>query len=195
MENEQIDLLIIIHPEIGDAPPEFIAKNFAEIWIESKIHAVVFHVPGNPESPWIVPSESSDSFAGSKRLKELLSEGEKRAAAEPDDFRKVRAASVEAADLMRFIIGEAVLNIENTNERKSERQLEFQSRARLLRLSAILGAVAFFVLAVGGIFLFFSSCKRRKKVFPEIRKVPRFGAPYTGGNYSVSKSYQSNSST
>ena len=182
LENENIDVLVVILPEIGDAPPEHVAGGYAEKWGASKITSVVLHVPGNADSPWIFPGSLLSGAIKRESIQETLDAAEKRAAAEPDDFGKVRAASVEAADAVRYWMGGAVLNTEARINERLRLQLAFEKRDRLLKLSAVLGLAAAVPLVLGVVFLFLRMRRSGPKTFPPVRKIPRLGAPYSGGN-------------
>ena len=187
LENEGIDVLVIILPEIGDAPAKHVAKGFQEKWSDQLINVVVLHVPGNPESPWIFPGEVIARVVKSDKLRESLDAAQSRARAEPDDYSKIRAGSVEAADLMRYWTGGAVIRSEAIINDKLTRQLAFEKRQRLLKLSAMLGlAGAIPIIAV--LLLFLTKLKKRgPRNFPPVRKFSRLGAPYAGGNNAISR--------
>lgn len=183
--NEGIDVLVIVLPEIGEAPPEHVAKGFAEQWIDNELHSVVLHVPGHPDSPWISPGEIVGVAVKSEAVEETITAAERRAAAEPDDFGKIRAASIEAADAIRYWMGGAAIRSEEIISRRLEHQLAFEKRQRLLKLAAVLAAAAAIPLIAGIIFLYIGFKNRRPKIFPTLRKTSRLGAPYAGGNHAV----------
>jgi len=187
LANEGIDVLVVILPEIGDAPAKHVAKGFREKWSDQLINVVVLHVPGNPESPWIIPGEVIARVVKSDKLQESLDAAQRRARAEPDDYAKIRAGSVEAADLMRYWTGGAVIRSEAIITDRLTRQLAFEKRQRLLKLAAMLGlAGAIPIIAV--LLLFLTKLKKRgPRNFPPVRKFSRLGAPYAGGNNAISR--------
>lgn len=183
---ENIDVIVVILPDIGDAPPELIARTLADNWSLSKINAVVLHVPGREGSPWIVPGEAMTRLIRPEAMQAAISSAQIRAAAEPTDGGKVRAASMEAADALRYWAGGAVLVSEQILNDRLDRQLAFEKRQRLLKLAALMGAAASIPLIVGLVFLFLKLKNTGSRHFPETRKIPRLGAPYAGGNHAVS---------
>ncbi len=183
--NEGIDVLVIVLPEIGEAPPKHIARGFAEKWIDTKLHSVVLHVPGHPDSPWISPGEVVGVAIKSEAVEETIAAAERRAAAEPDDFGKIRAASIEAADTIRYWMGGAAIRSEEIISMRLERQLALEKRQRLIKLAAILAMAAAIPMIAGFFFLYISFKNSRPKTFPTLRKTPRLGAPYAGGNHAA----------
>lgn len=86
--NEGIDVMVVILPDIGDAPPDHVAKGFAEKWASTNVNAVVLHVPGQADSPWIFPGHVMGSLLKPETLGASITAAEKRAAAEPTDYGK-----------------------------------------------------------------------------------------------------------
>lgn len=185
--NEGIDVLVIVLPEIGEAPPDHVARGFAEQWISNELHSVVLHVPGHQDSPWISPGEIVGMAVDPTLVEETIGAAERRAAAEPDDFGKIRAASIEAADAIRYWMGGAAIRSEEKISRRLESQLAFERRQRLLKLAVVLAAAAAIPLIAGFVVLYIRLKNNRPKTFPKLRKVPRLGAPYAGGNHAVSQ--------
>ncbi|WP_411827089.1 TPM domain-containing protein [Luteolibacter sp. AS25] len=182
LENEEIDILVVILPEIGEFQPQDVAKKFAEKWGEGNMSSLVLHVPGRDGTPWIFPGENVGTAVTPEVVRKSVSDGEKRAAAEPDDFRKVRAASIEAADAVRYWSGGAVLRSEAIINARLVHQLEFERKRRLLKLAALLGAAALIPMIFGIVLLFTRLSKMGPRTFPPVRKIPRLGAPYSGGS-------------
>ncbi|QTN32117.1 TPM domain-containing protein [Akkermansiaceae bacterium] len=187
LKNEGIDILVVILPEIGDAPPMHVAREFAEKWATTTVNSVVLHVPGKQGSPWIFPGEVMAAALKPESVKHMIAAAEKRAAAEPTDFGKVRAASVEAADAIRYWLGGALLHTEERINKRLELQLERDRRERLLKLSAALGAAALIPLAFAAVFLTLRMRGREGLRFPQLRKSARLGAPYSGGGSNCSR--------
>jgi len=182
LRNEGIDIIIVILPELGDAPPGHVVKGFAEKWATTTVNSVVLHVPGKEGSPWIFPGAVKPEV-----VNETIEAARKRASAEPTDFGKVRAASIEAADAIRYWLGGELLRTEDMVSRRLEWQIERERRERQLKVSAALGAAALFPLFFGAVFLVLRLKGRRPKSFPSLRKTSRLGAPYAGGNSNCSK--------
>ncbi len=190
LKNEGIDIIVVILPDFGNAPPDHVARGFAEKWATTTVNSVVLYVPGKEGSPWIFPGKVMIAAINPEIVKETLVAAEKRASAEPSDFGKVRAASIEAADAVRYWLGGALLRTENMINKRLEWQLEKERRVRLLKLSAVLGAAALIPLILGIVFLVLRIKGSRPKVFPMLRKTTRLGAPYAGGNSNCSKPIQ-----
>lgn len=68
-------------------------------------------------------------------------------------------------------------------------QLAYESRRRLLKLAAIIGAAALIPLVVGVVLIVIRIRNSRPRRFPNTRILTRLGAPYSGGNNVVSKSF------
>ncbi len=186
-ENEKIDILVVILPEIGDAPARYVAENFRKEWSKGAINAVVLHVPGREDSPWIVPGELINRVVKTEKLQESIDSGQMRARAETGDFAKIRAAAVEATDIMRYWSGGAAIRSEAMINERLRRQLAYERKQRLVKLAAAVGLAGAIPIILGAV-IFFTKMKNIKpRVFPPIRKTARLGAPYAGGNNSVTR--------
>ncbi len=188
LASEGIDVMVVILPEINEVNPEHVAEGFAEKWASTKLNAVVLHVPGREGSPWIFPGHVMGEMLKPETLSESITAAEKRAAAEPTDFGKVRAASNEASDALRYWMGGVAIRSEEMRNRRLTEQLAFERRQRLIKLAAVLGAAALIPLLVGLVLIVFRIRNSRPKFFPNTRILPRLGAPYSGGNNAVTKS-------
>jgi hypothetical protein len=183
--SERIDILVIILPTIGNTPPQNVANSFAEAWCENEIHAIVLHVPGRHDSPWIVPSPSFRRIIRSGTLDETLRQATRRAAAEPTHHLIARAASIEAADALRHWTSGAVLSSEVRLRQQAEARLALEKRRRLIKMSVISGAGVVSFLGLALVWIFLTSRKRGSRHFPGIRVHTRLGAPHAGGNHTV----------
>lgn len=182
LKNEGVDVIVVVLPEIGDAPPEHIAKGFAEIWATGKVNSVVLHVPGRDGTPWIYPGELMSRMINPEVVRQAIADAEKRSAAESTDFGKVRAASIEASDILRYWKGGALIQGEQIVNEGMKMRLEYANRRRLIKLFAVVGAALFIPLLAGSAFIFVRVRNSRPRAFPEIKVVTRLGAPYSGGN-------------
>jgi len=187
LKNEGIDIIVVILQDIGDAPPEHVAKRIAEQWATTTINSVVLHVPGKEGSPWIFPGTVMTSGLDPDEVKRTIVAAEKRAAAEPTEFGKVRAASIEAADAIRYWMGGAMIQTENLINRRLEWQFSVERRKRMLQLYAAIGAAAAIPILAGLLYLIIRIRSSGERKFPPIRKLTRLGAPYSGGNSACSK--------
>ncbi len=187
LTDEGIDVMVIVLPDIGDAPPGHVARAFDEKWSKTDISAVVLHVPGAEGAPWIFPGEAISDVIRPEVLGASVIAAEKRAAAEPDEPSKIRAASIEAADVMRYWTGSAVIRTESIVSERQARLNAYGERRRLIKLSAMVAAAGAIPI-IAGLGFFFSQYQSRKpRVFPPVRKIPRLGAPYAGGNNATSR--------
>ncbi|MDP4626092.1 MAG: TPM domain-containing protein [Akkermansiaceae bacterium] len=188
LKNEEIDVIVVVLPEIGTAPPLHVARGFAEKWSQTEINAVVLHIPGQEDSPWIFPGKVMSSTLPPDVMRQSLEEAESRARAEPSEFSKIKAASIEAADVMRFWKGSEVIRDEVKISRQLQARLIFEQRDRLIKLSLGIGAAALIPLIFGAVFFFVRIKSSGAKRFPDLRVTHRLGAPYSGGNNAVSGS-------
>ena len=182
LKNEGVDVIVVVLPEIGDSPPEHVVKGFAEIWAKGKVNSVVLHVPGRGGSPWIFPGEVMSRMINPEVVREAIADAEKRSAAESTDFGKVRAASIEASDILRYWKGGALIRSEQIVNEGMQMRLEYANRRRLIKLLAVVGAALLIPLLAGASFIFVRVRNSLPRVFPEIKVVNRLGAPYSGGN-------------
>lgn len=180
--NEGVDVIVVVLPEIGDAPPDHVAKGFAEIWAKTKVNSVVLHVPGKDGSPWVFPGEFMSRMINPEVVREAIADAEKRSAAEPTDFGKVRMASIEASDILRYWKGGVLIRGEQIVNEGTRMRIEYANRRRLLKLIAVVCAASVVPLLVGGAFLFVRLRNSRPRAFPEVKVLTRLGAPYSGGS-------------
>ena len=54
-QNEGVDVVVVVLDDLEGESAREVALRFAERWCDSPVHAVVLHVPGTAEGPWIVP--------------------------------------------------------------------------------------------------------------------------------------------
>ena len=185
-KQEGIDVLVVILPEIGEAPPQHVAEGFSVKWAEGNVNAVVLHVPGKEGSPWIFPGRFMVEAIKRETLDESILSAQKRAAAEPTDFGKVRAAATEASDALRYWMGGLRIRSEEIISEQLEQRLAHENRRRLLKLAALLGAASVIPLSVGVALIVLNVRNSRPRHFPVVRVVSRLGAPHAGGNNAVS---------
>lgn len=142
---------------------------------------------GLPGSPWIFPGEIINRVVVVPgELEGWIDAGEKRAAAESDNFGKIRAASVEAADIMRYCAGGAVLRTETIIYDRHAQMEAYKDRNRLIKLALMVGLAGAIPLIAGSVFFLTKLRKTGSREFPPVRKIPRLGAPYSGGCNAVS---------
>jgi hypothetical protein len=184
-QKERIDVIVVVLSDVGNAPPEHVARLFAREWCSTSIHCVVLHVPGREDGPWIVPDGGLIERLNPEQVRLAVENGQRRAAAESKDVDKVKAAATEAVDLLRFWMA-------NTTQLSGGFRLEevkkVSSRTGNLRIWTM-GFVFVFLtvgcLVAAGVMWILASWKHRPRYFglPKVR--PRLGAPYAGGNHAV----------
>ncbi len=184
-EKELIDVVVVVVPDLGEAPVEHVARQFAETWCLDGANGVVIHQPGRPDSPRIVPGGRVVRELRPGIVEQPIAAAERRASLEPDDFDKVRAATVETADLLRVWVGTAIQISETTITRRTRMRLEHEQALQRWKILLLGAAGSFIPLLLGGLTLFFAVRRRRFSRFPAIRWQHRLGAPHAGGNHAV----------
>jgi hypothetical protein len=186
-QNEGIDVLVVVLADLNEAPAEHVARLFSKAWARSEIHCVVLHVPGRPESPWIIPAGKVTEVVPPAQIDKAVAEAWLRATREPDDAGKIRAAATEGADMLRYWSHHVINHREMLRTERLKLSVQQENEARLRKVGIALGLAATIPLA-GGIWLivrFFR--KRAPRHFAQKPWQPRLGAPYAGGNQAVVK--------
>ena len=186
-DKEHIDVLVVILTDLEGAPPEHVARRFAKAWCATPNHSVVLHVPGNKDSPWIVPAGQMIDALRPEEVRQSIEEAQHRAARETAEPDKVRAASVEAADMLRYWTSTALNRSEMMKTETAKFQENARTRARMWRLAAILGAASVIPLVVGISLIVSMAGQRGPRFFPHRAWQFRLGAPHAGGNHAVAK--------
>jgi hypothetical protein len=183
---EGVDVIVVVLKDTGNAPPEHIAKQFADAWCDSDIHCIVLHVPGRMDSPWIVPAGRLIDHLNTDKVLGDVADRERRARAETDDLHKVEAAAEEAADMLRIWMGNAIIRSE-TIQREAARIRRAQDAFASKRQIALFAGIASLVAMLGGVALMIRLFRARGPgYFPNNGWQPRLGAPHAGGNNAVS---------
>jgi len=183
---EGVDVIVVVLKDLGSAPPEHVALQFADAWGKSSIHCVVLHVPGQPLSPWIIPHGKLISQIKPEELVQTVAAAERRVRAEPKDGDKVKAAATEAADMLRYWLANAINRTERIKTEAAAARLELETRNRQRKI-LMFSAAASFIPAVVGIAFLITLLKRRgPRYFPNHAWQLRLGAPHAGGNQAVS---------
>lgn len=181
--NESIDVVVVILETIGDAPPEHVARQFADAWCDGLLNCLVLHVPRHPDGPWIVPGgRIVRDTLDPKNVAISVAAAERRASLEPTEAGKVRAAAIEAADLLRIWMGFSLMRSDFIREQqiKYREVMEKRDRWRKLLVPALLTSlVAVSLLAY---FLIGAKTRLRSRKFPQPVINRRLGAPHAGGN-------------
>jgi ABC-type nitrate/sulfonate/bicarbonate transport system substrate-binding protein len=184
-KKEGIDVVVVVLPDIGQAPPEHVARAFASAWCESPVHCVVLHVPGREGSPWIVPDGKMVEYLNPAQVQQAVNDARRRSASEAKDPDKVKAAAAEAADLLRYWMANALNRTEMIQFESARMRQELEDKSRQWKI-AVMVAVASAVPVLAGISLLVVFLRRRGPgYFPIPDHHPRLGAPHAGGNRAV----------
>lgn len=184
-QKEGIDVLVVILPDIGGAPPEHVAGRFAEAWCKPTIRCVVLHVPGREDSPWIIPSGRLIEHINPEQIRQAVDNAQRRAASEPKGPDKVKAAATEATDLLRYWMANAINRTEMLLTEKTKIRMEHETKARQWKIAVMVGVASIIPLLVGISFLMVFLRNRGPGYFPNQTWQLRLGAPHAGGNRAV----------
>ena len=183
--NENIDIIVVILDDLAGAPPEHVARRFAAAWCVSDIHAVVLHVPGRDDSPWIIPAGKLVDCLKPELLAQKVAEAKRNASREPGDQGKVRAASTEAADMLRYWMYNALNRSVFLQSAREKYRAEQETKAKHWRIAMLTGAASAIPLLAGLCMLVFLLRKPGPRRFPDLNPPRRLGAPHAGGNFAV----------
>lgn len=186
-KNEGIDVIVVVLADLDGAPPEHVAKRFAAAWCDTPIHAVVLHVPGAADTPWIVPAGKLISRVKPEVLTKDLGDAKRRAVSEPNDSARVRAAVNEISDKLRFWLATAINRSEYLNTERSKVQLELETKAKHWQVAMLTAAASAIPLLCGISALIYFVRKPGPRRFPSTQPPRRLGAPYAGGNHAVAE--------
>jgi hypothetical protein len=184
-KKEGIDVVVVVLPDLGKAPPEHIARSFAAAWCVSPLHCVVLHVPDHEASPWIFPEGRLVDYLNPEHLGKSVGDARRRAASEAKDADKVKAAAAEAADLLRYWMANALNRTEMIRFEKARMRQELESRSRQWKIAAMVAAASAVPLIAGVWTLFIIFRRQGAAYFPRAELQPRLGAPHAGGNRAV----------
>ena len=179
--NEGVDILVVVS-DLKGAPPEHVANRFAEAWCSPLFHCVVLHSPGDPASPWILPGGKLLKRFAAEPVKRQIADACHRAALEPNNDRKVSAATTEASEMLRIWLGDNAYWAYQYQQSLREGQETLMRNERIRKLALPVSAAASVILL--GIAALIHQWHRRRRAlrFPTPRWQRRLGAPYAGGN-------------
>lgn len=184
-QKEGVDVIVVVLADVGKAPPEYVARSFAKAWCKSPIHCVVLHVPGREDSPWIVPEGKLVDRLNPEQVRLAVKNAQRRAASEPKDIDKVKAAVTEAADMLRFWTASAINRSEKYELEPAKIRVELGAESRGWKKGVIIGATAAVLLVAGLALLFVNYRQGSPRYFPLPALTRRLGAPHAGGNQAV----------
>ncbi|MFT4175852.1 MAG: TPM domain-containing protein [Luteolibacter sp.] len=183
MKNDNIDVIAVVLPTLGDAPPKYVAERFGEAWGDATVHAVVLFSPGRQDGPWIVPGGKFLRAIKPAEVEKKIAVAQRRAASEPYASHKILAACTEASDLLRYWTGGMLSYGENFQFQRSV-LIQEQQRKKFLLKAIGLGTACSVIPAA--LFIWWIVRRRRAAQplhFPIPPITPRLGAPYAGGNH------------
>lgn len=183
--NEGVDVIVILLTDLQGAPPEHVARCFADAWCSSPVHCIVLHVPGRKDSPWIFPAGKLIELLDPQTVRQTVEEAEKRAALEVNEPAKVRAAASEATDMLRYWMRNMVNHSELLQTEQAEAIALYEDKLRFRRAMLLLGIACLIPLVAGVSVIYFLFRKRGPRYFPNRKWQPRLGAPHAGGNHAV----------
>lgn len=184
-KKEDVDVIVVILQDIGDAPPEHVAGQFAAAWCNSDIHCVVLHIPGREDSPWIIPAGKLIGYVKPQQVQEGTATVRRHAASEPKDADKVRVAAKESSDMLRFWLGSAINRSQTMLTESARMRVESETSARRTQIAILVGVASIIPLIVGIAFFISLLGKRGPRHFPHHAWQLRLGAPHSGGNNAV----------
>lgn len=183
LQKEHIDIFVVVLADLKDTPPEHIARLFAKAWSQSELNCVILHVPGNKESPWIVPAGLVTQVIPTQTLKQAVAEARRRSSIEDTETAKVRAATREAADMLRYWAGSVTAFSEKLRAEQASFNRKEMLKRRFWRLGPLAAAALIGISALVIPLLVVIVRKNRPRHFPNPAAQPRLGAPYCGGNH------------
>lgn len=184
-KTEGIDVVVVVLPDLGKAPPEHIARSFAAAWCVSPLHCVVLHVPNHGDSPWIFPDGKLVDYLDPAHVEKAVGDARRRAAAEAKDADKVKAAAAEAADLLRYWMANALNRTELILFEKARMRQELETKSWQWKIAVMVAAASAIPLTAGAWLLFVILRRQVPGYFPTPDYRPRLGAPHSGGNRAV----------
>lgn len=184
-KDEGVDIIVVILKDLEGAPPEHVAGRFADAWCRSPIHAVVLHVPGRKDSPWIVPDGDFIDSIKPEVVSLKVADAVRNAAREPKEPEKVRAAANEAADMLRYWLRNAVNRSEYLQTERTKIRVELETKARRKQIVMLAAAASVIPVLLGVSLLVMAMRKPGPRRFPETQPPRRLGAPHSGGNHCV----------
>ena len=188
-KNDDLDVIVVVIPDFGDASPQEIAKHYSDAWCDPDLNAIVLYSPGREQGagPWIVPGGTAVDLLKSTTITAALSKAKQKIDAEPVGPEKIRVAAIAAIDLLKGWKNarwkNAPAQVTPPSEPFWHQTLQsLHLNVLELKLFGLVALGLFIPLLIGSIALIISIRKRRPKYFPSAKTHRRLGAPYAGGN-------------
>ncbi len=186
-QSEGIDVFVVILNDLKGAPPEHVARSFAKAWCQATIQAIVLHVPGQSDSPWIVPAGRIIKVVPPAEIALAVAAVHDHAILQKDDAEKIRTAATETTAMLRHWVKDVIRRTEAERAARIESESQKNLRNKLIKAGLLIGACL--LIPLGGII--FSIVRkmeaRRPAYFPPHDNPRRLGAPYAGGNHAVTQ--------
>jgi hypothetical protein len=183
--NGEIDVLVIVLTDLGDAPPAHVARRFAQAWSTADVNAIVLHVPGRKDSPWIVPAGNLLERIDPAEVSKAVERGQLRAAQETTEPSKVRTAAREAVEMLQLWKDAVLERSKAIRAEDLKRRAQIAKKVRFAELAGLAALVSVIPIVVGIFLLVKHFQGRRPSFFPSRTLQPRLGAPHSGGNHAV----------
>ncbi|MGL4398521.1 MAG: hypothetical protein ACRCXD_01520 [Luteolibacter sp.] len=180
-KKEGIDVVVVVLPDLGKAPPEHIAQSFGSAWCLPALHCVVMHVPGHEGSPWIFPDGKLVDHLDPAHVEKAVGDARRRAAAEAKDPDQVKAAAEEAADLLRYWMANALNRTEMIQFEKARMRQELETKSQQWKIATMVAAAGAIPL-IAGVWVVFVILRRRG---PGHFPTPDCRAPHAGESREV----------
>jgi hypothetical protein len=162
LKDDGVEVIAVVlnHADVSD--PEAHAKSLAVSWCESRLHAVVLHIPGCEGTPWIAAGGDLIESINPDELRDELAAVRRDASREPDDVSIMRTAANATADMLRYWKGredarQAVIDYERTVI-----GLELETRAHHQQVLILTAAAAVIPIIIGAVLVFRLSAKNRR---------------------------------
>ncbi|MFT3990502.1 MAG: TPM domain-containing protein [Luteolibacter sp.] len=181
-KNDKIDVIAVVLPDLGDAPPKYVAQRFGDAWCDPNVHAVVLFSPNQKGGPWIVPGGKFLEVMKPGEVEKKIDEARRRSAREPYDSSKIISACTEATDLLRYWTGGLITQGETFQIQRGIFLQERERQKLLLKSIGLAAACAIIPVALFAWWLVRRRGTSRPCHFPNPEITHRLGAPYGGGN-------------
>lgn len=186
-KSEGIDIVVVVLDDLKGAPPEHVAGRFAAAWSDSLIRAVVLHVPGREDSPWIITGGEFTELLQPESMARDTTHDKRLASYEPTDAGKVHVAVEGAADRLRYWKATHFNATEARKKAIARMRLEDEDKSRQWRIvvfTSVSCLIPLFLLC----YLLYRMLRRPgSRHFPDVVPPRRMGAPHAGGNHAVTK--------
>jgi hypothetical protein len=180
---EGVEIFLVILPDLGGTPSEYVIKEIATRWSTGDLCGVILFVPGTsmPRIWWqgdVIRSIELDPRA----QREMILRMEKKASSEQNDRDRLSSAIYQTSDALR-VIHSQWLQLQRLRDKWNDSVYEKWSVDRVKRrirwmTAASVGLVSF-LLIIWWARLRLRS--RRRYLFPRVTAQRRFGAPHAGG--------------